>query len=252
MSSDTTAVLAQHDPKFLRARRRERWAIVGVAILAVAGVIAAGISIAKIVQTEKRVTKVEHSACAQATEHPNDVAAFRECSLIRASTNRREPIRNPCISYERVTGEKGRNCPQKFTAKPPEVTVTPVAPASADTGTAPAEGGGAIQSPPTGTQQPGPQGGGAQHGGGQTGGSEPEPPDPPSDTEPSASAPAPIASEAPAEPEQTPPPSFPESTPSEPAPEHPIASAVGGLVEETGEAANGVLCGVTGALNLNC
>ncbi len=53
-------------------------------------------------------TFVAKTAC---TRDPTSAA----CAKIREEIARAEPIRNPCISYQRVTATRGRNCPKDFT-----------------------------------------------------------------------------------------------------------------------------------------
>jgi len=40
-----------------------------------------------------------------------------ECAEIRQEVARAEPIKNPCISFQRVTSRRGRNCPGDFTTQ---------------------------------------------------------------------------------------------------------------------------------------
>lgn len=71
------------------------------------------------VDQDTRIRAVERSPC---VEHP----AGRECAAIRAKVAEAEPLRGPCTSYQRVTGERGRNCPQRFVGgTPSEVQITP-------------------------------------------------------------------------------------------------------------------------------
>jgi hypothetical protein len=41
-------------------------------------------------------------------------ATSEACAKIREKVARAEPIRNPCISFQRVTATRGRNCPRDF------------------------------------------------------------------------------------------------------------------------------------------
>lgn len=52
-------------------------------------------------------TFVQKTAC---TRDPSSAA----CAQVRQEVARAEPIENPCISLQRVSGTKGRNCPRFF------------------------------------------------------------------------------------------------------------------------------------------
>lgn len=52
-------------------------------------------------------TFVAKTACSQ---DPSSA----ECAELRQAIARAEPIKGPCISYQRVTDQRGKNCPQQF------------------------------------------------------------------------------------------------------------------------------------------
>lgn len=103
------AILQQHDPEFLKKRKRERlWlrAALGVGIMAV---IVGSLAIAGYFKNEGRVTKIEKSACAQDPRNPT-----KECEGIREALARNESIAVSCIQHQRVEGTKGRRCPKWY------------------------------------------------------------------------------------------------------------------------------------------
>jgi len=93
------------DPEFARTIRRLRWASRG---LAAAIVVALGAGLWAVVVNSRQgdqITQIQRSPC---TSHPAGAA----CARIRQRVARAEPISNPCISYQRVTGRRGRECPR--------------------------------------------------------------------------------------------------------------------------------------------
>jgi hypothetical protein len=110
MTRDET--LAEFDPEFLKGRQRERRWIGGLGALAILALIAAAVSFALSLKTETRVTNFEKSACAKNTTDPTP-----ECEEIRQEIAKHEGIKGPCILHQRVTGERGRNCPQFFVSR---------------------------------------------------------------------------------------------------------------------------------------
>lgn len=124
------------------------------------------------------------SAC---TRNP----AGKECAEIRQAVARAEPIAGPCISFQRVTNQRGKNCPEQFVRdkkKRDRETQGPVR-----------GGGGASQVGSTGYQVSGPEGGseggvgnekGRGGAGGGSGGGQAKPPA----GSPTTSDPAPVPS----------------------------------------------------------
>ncbi|HET7443284.1 MAG TPA: hypothetical protein VFJ57_01355 [Solirubrobacterales bacterium] len=93
------------DPEFARTIRRLRWASRG---LAAAIVVALGAGLWAVIVNSRQgdqITQIQRSPC---TSHPAGAA----CARIRQRVARAEPISNPCISYQRVTGRRGRECPR--------------------------------------------------------------------------------------------------------------------------------------------
>lgn len=137
--AEKLAHAAKDDPRFARSIRRARnasWFFGAAAVLALAfAVWAVTVNFFQ----DTRIVKIERSPC---SAHP----AGKECASIRAAVALKEPIRNPCISFERVTGNKGENCPGHLLDDRRAVSGAP--------------GGDALQPGSTGHQQPGPRGGG--------------------------------------------------------------------------------------------
>lgn len=112
----------------------------------------------------------------------------KACADIRQDVARAEPIRNPCVSYQRVTRTRGRACPKDFIdlSQRPEGQATSKevhgSGAGATGGPAPASTGGHQQSP-TGGVDP-------SHGKGTSGGTK----KPSKSQEPSPEAESPPAS----------------------------------------------------------
>lgn len=103
-----TQILREHDPKYLRRRGWERRGVILVAFLAVVAVAAAGFAVASAIKVEKRVTKVEQSACADAQADPTDLKALHECQVIRAAAERTANQNVNCIPFRRA----GYICPK--------------------------------------------------------------------------------------------------------------------------------------------
>ncbi len=241
----------------VRRARVGRWLlVVVVAVTCLGTVYAIAVNVnqgSDITNVHNDVTKIEHTACAKFAQDPGNLKAARECAGLRAQIARSEPIKNPCTSFQRVTGQRGRNC-HRFYVSPvrrggAESLVEPDT-GSVPTGASPAatEEGDAVHQPSQGDQPSSPHGGGAHHPGVES-----QPGEVPDNTEPSQPSPGAVSgSEGQTEPGQAPSAPAPEPTSPEPAPEHPIREAAGGVLEEAGEAVNGALCGVTGALHIPC
>jgi hypothetical protein len=112
--NDLLAEAAVVDPKWARREGRRILWVKAWAVITVVAILASTFAIVVGVHNETKLTKFEHSACALSSEQPDNRKAFRECAQIRANVNRTEPIENPCISYQRVTGDQGQNCPRRF------------------------------------------------------------------------------------------------------------------------------------------
>src|ERR1044072_2776259 len=72
--------------------------------LALGAVIASSVAVYRAEKTRKIVTGWP---CLKAPER-------RECAKVREKVARSEPVRNPCISFQRVEGRRGRNCPRLY------------------------------------------------------------------------------------------------------------------------------------------
>lgn len=102
-----------------RARRARRLLIgAGLAICAIAVVGLVGAVVNYLVNqgqdttirnVHNDVTRFEKSACAKDPTRPS-----AKCEEIRQALARNESIVGACIQHQRVTGEKGRNCPRLF------------------------------------------------------------------------------------------------------------------------------------------
>lgn len=172
------------------------------------------------------VTRRVDNPCQRATDDPSDRIAFRECATVRRAIARREPLANPCISYQRVTGHKGANCQRDFrTASATDAKSSANAPSVPDQ----SPGGDADQTPSQGNQPSGPSGG-QQPTGPHEGGSE------------GAPAPGNAGSEGPAAPPPSPVASSP--APPEPEPDHPVAE----LLEPVTAPIHEVVCSLPVAL----
>ena len=159
-----------------------------------------------------RITRVQKTAC-------NKNPASRKCAEQRQAVARAEPIKNPCISYQRVTGEQGRNCHRRFVNPERGGAAEPVDQPGFEDSPVPAAGGGHDDAPTsTGNQhvaEPGKggSGGGSAPGvGGDSGGEEPA---------------------NPGSTETTPPPPV-----AEPAEAKPVLEGAGKLLEDSGQTLN--------------
>lgn len=160
-----TEVLRQHDPGFLRARRREKILLFGVAGLAILAVIfAVGAVVGtihnetRITRLQPRVTRIEKTPCAQ---NPSG----RACQRLRAEVERQANQRVTCIPLEKA----GYPCPRHGAE-----FQTTGGKASSTTGGA---GGGDAQQQPSskGHQEPGPHKGGTHPSPGQAPSAKPSP-----------------------------------------------------------------------------
>lgn len=101
------AQLQDSDPAFARTLKRLRLASYG---LAAAIILAAGLGLwAVVVNSEQatQITKIQKTPC---TLDPEGNA----CTTIKERIARHGSLKNPCIEHQRVTGTKGRNCPQFY------------------------------------------------------------------------------------------------------------------------------------------
>jgi hypothetical protein len=101
------AQLQDSDPEFARTLKRLRAASYG---LAAAIVLAAALGLwAVVVNSEQatQITKIQKTPCTLA-------AAGKACTTIKERIARHGSLKNPCIEHQRVTGAKGRNCPQFY------------------------------------------------------------------------------------------------------------------------------------------
>jgi hypothetical protein len=206
------------DPKWAKKEHRRvllvKAVTAGVMLslaMAVAGLVLGAVN-------SNQITKIQKTPC---NAHP----AGKECAGLRQRVAQAEPIRNPCTSYQRVTGSRGRNCGQ-FYVDPHRH------------GASESPGGGDAQQPSSTAHQPhGPRGGGPANGvggSGHHGGAHPAPtstPNPPSET----------SSPARAQPSIIPPAM---TTPSAPPPpveavEHPVVEGLGHVVEDVPEVVTG-------------
>lgn len=151
----------------------------------VAGAVLTVLVAAGYVHVEGRVTNVTQridSSCQRATEDPSDKKSFAECAAVRRAIARREPLANPCTSYQRVTGTKGRNCSREYVGASAAGSGGHPAPASSPpSSSAPGSTGSGQVSAPQGSSGVGDGSapGGSHHGsGGGGGGSGPESPSP--------------------------------------------------------------------------
>ncbi|HEX6457102.1 MAG TPA: hypothetical protein VF009_11365 [Solirubrobacterales bacterium] len=147
-------VLAQHDPGFLKAQRRQRWWIVGLTVLAIAALVGAALAIVGTIKTETRVTKlqprvtrIERSPC---TKDPTGAV----CQALRAEVEEHADQRVTCIPFHKA----GYPCPRPgfhFQTDPASDSNGPSVPDQS-------QGGDASQQPSNhGHQQPGPHDGGS-------------------------------------------------------------------------------------------
>lgn len=107
MSGDHLDLLRRQDPDFLAALERRDRLVLGCSFIAI---LALGIALWAVVvngQQSRDITKIQRTPCAA---HP----AGRACAKLRQRVARAEPIKGPCISYQRVTGSEGANCPRHF------------------------------------------------------------------------------------------------------------------------------------------
>lgn len=149
---DIMARLREEDPDMARWVARIRFVTTAIAVVACIALIAAvGSNVwnwgqdKNITNVHNEVTRFEKSACAKDPTHPSE-----ECEEIRRKVDRYESIVGACIIHQRVTGEKGRNCPRLFVDIANEG-----APESRPSDVSP-RGGDASQSPTSATQQPAP------------------------------------------------------------------------------------------------
>lgn len=113
--NDLFAEAATVDPEWARKEARRIFWIKVLTPITILAIIGATAALVIGVHNDTRLTRVEHSACAQAfTSGRPDKKAEALCAVVRAETARHEPIENPCISYQRVTGEQGANCPRFY------------------------------------------------------------------------------------------------------------------------------------------
>lgn len=82
------------------------WQLVG-ALFALATIAALGFLVYR---GETTRDLVQASPCTLSPES-------RACAEQRQAVARAEPIKNPCISFQRVTGSRGRNCDRRFVEK---------------------------------------------------------------------------------------------------------------------------------------
>jgi hypothetical protein len=240
MNGTSAQILREHDPKYLRRRRWERRGVFLVAMLAVVAVGAAGFAVASAIKVERRVTKVEQSACADAQADPTDLKALHECQVIRAAAERTANQNVNCIPFLRagyVCPKPGSPLAEERRAREIREAVGPrdagaparKEPATSRAGGAPS-GGDATSSPHTGSSQPGPHGsgGGSEHasGGSHHAPAPGEPGSAPPSSPTSTTSPQPAAST-----ERT-----SESTVVEAAPE----ATAGGLTEGVGNTVEGL------------
>ena len=102
--------------------------------------------------------------------------AGQKCAEQRQAVARAEPIRNPCTSYQRVTGSRGRNCRRFFVDRGYLHGLPNFG----------SRGGGDASQPSTGKQQPGSRGGGSDEG--SKGGTQDGPKSSPKSPKPSSEA----------------------------------------------------------------
>lgn len=238
-------ILQQHDPEFLKKRRRERrWLKVALGIGVVAVVIGS-LAIAGYFKNEGRVTTIEKYACAKDPVHPTD-----ECEVIRRALAKNERIATACIAHQRVEGTKGRFCPIWFIPRPGRPAV-----GKADSAAPPAREGGSPA--PAGSRPSGPRGSSevaaGQGDSGRNASSPGKQPSHPKETPRTVPSPAPAPASTATQPETSSPGSSEGNGNSESSKANPIAEGagsavegVGEVVQETGESVNGVVDGVAG------
>lgn len=138
-------------------------------------------------------------------------ATSAACAKIREEVARAEPIRNPCISYQRVTATRGRNCPRRFVRHRQEAKHRLSSTPSAELG------GDALQ-PASAGQQPVP--GKPDHGSKPSGHHHSPPHHGPHSPPPSTPPPSPAASQPSTPQPGPPPPAAPGNSGETPAAEH--------------------------------
>jgi hypothetical protein len=226
------------DPKWARKEQRREWLLKAVT----AGVIIAlTVGVLTIFQNRGQdaaitnVTRIQKTPC-------NRDPAGKACARLRQAVAKAEPIENPCTSYQRVTGRRGKNCP-RFYVRPeqqgPSFNSGASAATSGSKASKPASSGGG------GASEPG--GGSVQGGVGKGGGKSPGP----KDGTPAAPAASSPTSTAPTG--DGPGNSSPSSNPPASSKPNPVAEGVGSTVEgvgdvvqEAGETVNGAVEGITG------
>jgi len=154
--------VATLDPEYVKRERRREirfWGSLFLAFVAIAGATWAVVVNGR---QDTQLTRIEQSACA---EDP----AGRKCAELRAEIAEAEPLRNPCISHQRVEGTKGRNCPRFYISSPnpSEVQASPKFGSPSGSGKEGQVGAGGLQGGGAGDAGPP-----AGHQGGTPGGSE--------------------------------------------------------------------------------
>jgi hypothetical protein len=190
-------------------------------------------------------------------------ASGPECAKLRQEVARAEPITNPCISYQRVTSEKGRNCPKQFVYRRHRAHPTATQPRF-QRGPSGPDGGRAGNGDDAGALSPSKSGGGKAEGpgdpdSGSPSGSQKGSSDAPSSPSPTVSNPAPSATPGGStatnpSPTLTPPQSSNAqgATPVLPATVDAVGKAGGEVVEKAGGAVNDTLDNARCTLTPNC
>jgi hypothetical protein len=237
-------ILRQHDPGFLKGRRWERRLIVALALFTALAFGGAAVAVVGTFKNETRITNVERSACAQDPDG-------EDCQRIKRESDRQRSVADSCIAFEKVDRDgrllrltRCRVGPSEVQANSKEVQNLDKGDGVDLTTNSPGNGPGQL---PAGHSHPAPQ----EHGHGTA----PTPPQHGGSPAPTGSAmAAPGGEPAAVEADQGTGSTGSSAGEAETARPNPITESVGGILEETGEAVNGVLCGATGSLQLqhNC
>lgn len=215
------------DPKWAKKEQRREWLLKAVT----AGVIVAlTVGVLTIVQNRgqdqqiTKVTRIQQTPC-------NRAPAGEACARVRQAVAAAEPLENPCTSYQRVTGKRGKNCDRFYIDVSRDdgasgAGASPAASSPSGRSTSAGGSGGATAPPP---QQPG----------NPSGGTNPRPPKHGSHHSP-APPPSPVPSPTPTQPSSGPGNSDGNGS-SEDSEAKPIAEGAGKAIEDIGGSVGGVV-----------